>query len=223
MYAMLATRPDLAYTVGVLGRYSANPKKCHWELAKRCLRYLKATEEMELKFDGADVGLDMSFHGFVDADWSGDPDTSRSTSGFVFISNRGAIGWASKRQTMVALSSTESEYIGLCYAGQHLAWLRTFFEDIGHRQTDPTDLFNDNQAAIILTKDPQFRARTKHIQRKYHFLRDDLVANKQAVVSYVRTDDMVADIMTKALTHEKHWKFVKAMGLRLGSSGSVKT
>lgn len=115
MYAMLATRPDLAFTVGVLGRYSANPKQCHWELAKRCLRYLKATEDMELKFDGADVALDMNFHGFVDADWSGDPDTSKSTSGFVFISNRGAIGWASKRQDMVALSSTESEYIGLTW------------------------------------------------------------------------------------------------------------
>jgi hypothetical protein len=213
MYAMLATHPDLAFAVGVLGCYAANPKHCHWEFAKRCLHYLKPTQDMELKFDGADVPLNMNFHGYVDADWSGDPDTSKSTSGFVFISNRGAIGWQSKDQAMVALSLTESEYIGLCHAGQHLPWLCTFFEDIGHLQKGPTDLFNDNQAAIILSKDPQFRAHTKHIQRKYHLLRDDLIANKQAAVSYVPTDDMVADIMTKALPHEKHWKFVKAMGL----------
>jgi hypothetical protein len=72
MYAMLGTRPDLAYTVGVLGRYSANPKRCHWEAAKRTLRYLKATADMILQFDGSDVGMDMSFHGYSDADWSGD-------------------------------------------------------------------------------------------------------------------------------------------------------
>ena len=166
--------------------------------------------------------MDMNFHRYSDADWSGDPETSRSTSGFVFISNRGAIGWGSKRQPMVALSSTESEYISLCYAGQHLAYLRSFFEDIGHYQKAPTELMCDNQAAIILSKDPQFRARTKHIQRKYHFLRDDIVGKGQAVVRYVSTNDMVADILTKPLTYDKHWKFTHAMGLRLHSSGSVK-
>ena len=123
---------------------------------------------------------------------------------------------------MVALSTTESEYIGLSIAGQHLAWLRTFFAELGHPQEQPTDLGNDNMAAIILSKDPQFRARTKHIQRKYHFVRDDLIAKGEAIVRYVPTDDMVADIFTKALPHEKHWKFAAAMGLRLCSSGSVK-
>lgn len=132
MYAMMGTRPDIAYTVGILGRFSTNPKRHHWSAAKRVLRYLNTTSGMELRFDGNDVRMDMSFHGYSDADWSGDIDTSRLTSGYVFISVRGAVGWASKRQTMVALSLTESEYIGLCYAGQHLAWLRTFFEDIGH-------------------------------------------------------------------------------------------
>jgi hypothetical protein len=113
---------------------------------------------LELKFNGADVSLDMSFHRFVDADWSGDPDTSKSISGFVFISNCGATGWTSKHQAMVALSLTE--YIGLYHTGQHLTWLCTFFEDIGHSQKEPMDLFNDNQAAIILTKDSQFCACT---------------------------------------------------------------
>jgi hypothetical protein len=222
MYAMLGTRPDLAFTVGVLSRFSAAPTVAHWEAAKRTLRYLKATKDLELVYDGSDVSLDMDFHGYSDADWSGDPDTSRSTSGYVFIANRGAISWASKRQTMVALSSTESEYIGLSIAGQQLQWLRTFFDEIGKSQASPTDLHCDNQAAIILSRDPQFRARTKHIQRKYHHIRDDLVAKGEAAIRYVPTADMVADILTKALTHEQHWKFVKAMGLQLRSSGSVK-
>jgi Reverse transcriptase (RNA-dependent DNA polymerase)/Pol polyprotein, beta-barrel domain/gag-polypeptide of LTR copia-type/Integrase core domain/GAG-pre-integrase domain len=220
MYAMQGTRPDIAFLVGVLGRHSESPKPHHWELVKRGLRYLKATRDMELRFDGSDVSVDMSFHGYTDADWSGDPETSRSTSGYVFISNRGAIGWASKRQSMVALSTTESEYIGLSNAGQHIAWLRTFFAELGHAQKGPTILSCDNQAAIILSKDAQYRARTKHIQRKYHYFRDDLVATGEVIVRYVPTADMVADILTKGLGHEKHWKFVRAMGLRLRSSGS---
>lgn len=222
MYAMMGTRPDIAYAVGVLGRFSSAPKQHHWSAAKRVLRYLNTTADMELKFDGNDVSMDMHFHGYSDADWSGDTDTSKSTSGYVFLSARGAIGWVSKRQTMVALSSTESEYIGLCYAGQHLAWLRSFYEDIGHSQKGPSTLMCDNQAAIILTKEAQYRSRTKHIQRKYHYLRDDLVGTGQAIVRYVPTDDMVADIFTKSLPHDKHWKFTKAMGLRLHTSGSVR-
>ena len=76
MYAMMGTRPDIAYAVGVLGRFSANPKRHHWTAAKQVLRYLNTTSDMELKFDGNDVGIDMSFHGYSDVDWSGDPDTS---------------------------------------------------------------------------------------------------------------------------------------------------
>ena len=222
MYAMMGTRPDLAYTVGVLGRYAANPKRCHWNAAKRVLRYLRGTSSYGLTYEGSKVSLDMDFHGFSDADWSGDSDTSRSTSGFVFISNGAAIGWSSKRQSMVALSTTESEYIGLSLAGQHLMWLRTFFSELGHPQMQPTPLYCDNEAAIILSKDAQFRSRTKHIDRKYHFIRDDIVAKKRAVIFHVSTHDQVADIMTKALSEEKHNKFVKCMGLHARASGGVK-
>ena len=222
MYAMLGTRPDIAFLVGVLSRFAAAPKKHHWEMAKRALQYLKHTMDMDLCYDGNDVNGDLVFHGFSDADWSGDIDTSCSTSGYVFIANRSAIGWASKQQSMVALSTTESEYIGLSIAGQHLAWLHTFFAELGHPQQLPTDFGNDNMATIILSKDPQFRARIKHIRCKYHFVRDDLIAKGEAIIRYVPTDDMVANIFTKALPHDKHWKFVVAMGLRLCLSGSVK-
>ncbi|KAJ3527698.1 hypothetical protein NMY22_g9685 [Coprinellus aureogranulatus] len=222
MYAMLATRPDLAFAVGLLGRFAAAPKQVHWTLAKRCLRYLQATKNMELRFDGSAKTKDMTFFGYVDAAWSDDVDTSRSTGGYVFITSNGALGWSSKRQPIVALSSTEAEYISMCFAGQHLAWLRTFFEDIGHPQQGPTTLYNDNQGAITLSKDPQYRARTKHIQRKYHFVRDDLVRKGLAKVTYLPTGEMVADIMTKPLPHDLHWKFVKGMGLHMDSSGSVR-
>jgi hypothetical protein len=123
MYAMLGTSPDIAYVVGILSQYSSTPKSCHWEIAKRTLRYLKGTREMQLTYHGIAMDIGMDFHGWTDADWCGDSDTSKSTSGFVFISNGGAIGWSSKRQTMVTLLSTESEYIGLSNTGQHLMWL----------------------------------------------------------------------------------------------------
>jgi hypothetical protein len=163
MWLALGTRPDLAYTTGMIGQYSTNPKVCHWAMAKRALRYLKGTQNLSLVFDGSDVNLDMEFHGYSDANWSNDHDTSRSISGYVFIANRGTIAWSSKLQSMVSLSSTESEYVGLSNAGQHLVWLRAFFEEIRHPLKGATELQCDNQAAIILSKDPQFRARTKHI------------------------------------------------------------
>ena len=164
MYLMLGTCPDIAYVVGALSRFSAKPSHMHWEAAKHVLRYIQATKNMELHFNGTELSTDMDFHGYSDAGWSQDPDNSRSTSGFVFISNCGAISWSSKQQSMVALSTRESEYIGLSNAGQHLAWLRAFFDEVGHTQKAPTELFCDNQEATILCCDPQFQARTKHIQ-----------------------------------------------------------
>ena len=123
---------------------------------------------------------------------------------------------------MVALSTMESEYIALSNARQHLAWLRSFFDELRHSQKIPTELFCDNQAVIILFRHPQFCARTKHIQQKYHFIWDDLVGKGEAVVQYVSTKEMVADILTKLLAHNPHWKFVQGMGLCLHSSGSDK-
>ena len=148
--------------------------------------------------------MDMDFHRYTDADWSGNLDTSKFTSSYVFITNRAEVSWASKFQSMVALSSIESEYIELSTAGQHLQWLHIFFEELRHPQIGATELFYDNQVAITLYQDPQFQARTKHIQQKYHDVQDDLVAKREAAVHYVPTNDMVADILTKALVLDQH-------------------
>ena len=146
MYLMLGTCPNIAYVVRTLSCFSAKPKLAHWEAAKCVLRYIQATKDMELRFDGTELSMDLDFHGYTDAGWFQDPDNSQSTSGFLFMSNRGPISWSSKQQSMVALPTTESEYIGLGNAGQLLAWLRTVFNEIEHPQKGPTQLFCDNQA-----------------------------------------------------------------------------
>ena len=108
---MLETCPDIAYAIGALSHFRAKPMFSHWEAVKRVLRYIQATKDTELRFDGMELSTDMDFHGHSNVGWSQDPDNSCSTSGFIFISNHGAISWSSKQQSMVALSTTESEYI----------------------------------------------------------------------------------------------------------------
>ena len=142
---------------------------------------------MQLIYHGTAIDIGMDFHGWTDTDWCGDSDTSKLTSGFIFISNGGAIGWSSKHQMMVTLSSTESKYIGLSNTNQHLMWLWTFYEELGHSQPGPTKLYCNNQAAIILTKDPQYCTHTMHIEWKFHFIRDDVVGKDKDIILYVST------------------------------------
>ena len=173
---------------------------------------------MELQYDRNDISMDMDFHRYSDAGWSQDPDNSHSTFGFIFLNNCGVISWLSKHQAMVALSTTESEYIGLSLAGQHLAWLQTFFEDIGHPQKEPMILHCDNQAAIILSRDAQFlgpsTSNGSTILSEMTWWAKEMLSSAMFLPQ--------TDILTKALTREQHWKFIQAMGLRLRSSGSVK-
>ena len=156
MYLMLGTHPDLTFSVETLSCFSASPKICHWETAKCVLYYMQATTDMELQYDGNDVSVNMDFHGYSNAGWSQNPDNSCSPSGYLFLSNCGAISWSSKQQSIVALSTTESEHIRLSLVGKCLTWLCTFFEEIGHPQRGPTTLHCDNQATIILSQDSQF-------------------------------------------------------------------
>ena len=221
MYAMIATRPDICYAVGALARFSANPGRVHWIAAKRILRYLRGTMDLALTFTHP-RGKPLVFYGYSDSNWSGDPDTSRSTSGYVFMMGGAAIAWSSKLQGMVALSSTEAEYIGLTAAAQEIAWLRELMGEIGYKQSKPTLLLADNQGSIALTKNPGYRSRTKHIARKFHYVREVVNERKWAVVDYCPTEEMLADILTKALPREKHEKLTRGLGLVPRSSGSVR-
>jgi len=126
MYAMLGTRPDIAFAVSVISRYASNPAETHWKAVKRILRYLKGSIDLQLTYRGSLKPLT----GYTDSDWAGDHDTRRSTSRYIFNLRSGAISWSSKRQATVALSTCEAEYIGQTQAAKEAIWLRRLLQEI---------------------------------------------------------------------------------------------
>ena len=141
VYASIGTRPDISVAVGALSQFMSKPGQEHWSGVKRIFRYLKGTLSYGLKFVASD---NFVLHGYCDADWAGDTDTRKSTSGYIFKLGGATISWSSKRQAVVALSSTEAEYIALSYAAQEIVWLRNLLSSLGFRQAKPTVLFEDN-------------------------------------------------------------------------------
>ena len=163
MYAMVCTRPDIGYAVGVVSRLMSNPGKEHWNAVKWILRYLKGTSSMCLRFGSSKPQLD----GFTDSYKSADVDTTRSTSGYVMTYAGGAVSWQSRLQKTVALSSTEAEYMAALEAGKEILWMKDFIGELGIQQ-DEYRLYCDSQSAIHLAKNVAYHSRTKHIQRRYH-------------------------------------------------------
>lgn len=147
LYAAMATRPDIAQAVGAVSKFNAKPTEAHLTAVKRILRYLKGTTHLVLKYQKLEDG---SLIGFSDADWAGDSDDRHSTSGNLFLMTGGAISWLSKIQAIVALSTSEAEYVALSLATQEAVWLRSLLSDIGVSLNGPTVLMEDNQGVILL-------------------------------------------------------------------------
>lgn len=198
LYLSTYTRPDISYAVGVLARFGSKPTPAACRLAVYLLKYVAGTVDKGIKFSGSKFDM----HVFSDADWAGDIITRRSTTGYVVFAGGGPIAWQSKLQTTVATSSMESEYMAL-YAGmQEIVWLRGVLEELRLHLDKPTPYFIDSQSAQDLAMNPVFHKRSKHIAIKYHWVRQHVVGGifGTAELIHVGTDDMTADIFTKALT-----------------------
>lgn len=196
MYLMVGTRPGLAAAVGALSQFAADPCPTHWQALKRVLQYLQETQTQGIRFSGSGDG---ELVGYLDADWAGDIESRRSTSGYAFMLNGGCIKWRSKKQRTVALSSTEAEYMALSEANQEAVWLKAFMHEIGETTgNDALTVYEDNQGAIALAKNPEFHKRTKHIDIRYHFVREK-VESGDVELQYCPTQDMLADIVTKPI------------------------
>ncbi|XP_073137364.1 secreted RxLR effector protein 161-like [Henckelia pumila] len=169
MYAMMCTRPDICYVVGLVSRYQSNPGGRHWSAVKRILRYLKGTTDF-LCYQGNDLTL----MGYTDADWGGDLDERKSTSGYAFLLNGGCVSWRSKKQTCVSLSTMEAKFVACASAVQEGVWLRRFLDHLGivSSPVGAVTVYLDNQSATDYTKDPKYHGKTKYINTKYNFIRD---------------------------------------------------
>ncbi|PIL25828.1 transcription factor [Ganoderma sinense ZZ0214-1] len=211
MYAAMGTRPDITFAVTALSQFMQNPGRAHWDALKRVLRYLKGSRELWLVYGTNNEGL----RGYSDADWGSSTEHRHSISGYVFTLDGGAISWSSKKQNVVALSSTEAEYIALTHATKEAIWLRYVLSDILHPElaTFPVRLHSDNRSAIALAKDNAFHSRTKHIDIRFHFIRE-AVDNRDIVLEHRRTEDMPADLFTKALPRAKLEHLSRLFGLR---------
>ena len=214
LYLAIATRPDIAYTVGVLARFNTNPGRAHWAAVKHLFRYLKGTLHYKLTYSPSSTSKDL-FVGYSDADHGGDKDSGRSTGAYVIKMGTGAISWKSKLQDVVTLSTTEAEYISAVHAGQELLWLNNLFSELGYTFTDPHTLFIDNQSAISVSQNPEHHGRMKHLDLKYYWLRDEVTVKKSIATDHCPTDIMPADVLTKPLTLSK----VKTACTLLGLSG----
>ena len=208
MYAMICTRPDIAFAVGVVSRYMSNPGKKHWEAVKGVMRYLNGTKELCICFGSREACV----LGYTDADYAGDMDKRRSTSGYVFIFTGGAVSWRSRLQNCTSMSTTEAEYIAASEACKEAIWLARLVGDLGISVEVPT-LHCDSQSAIMLAKNPVFHAKTKHIDVKYHFIRD-VLEDKHMELVKVHTDDNPADLLTKGLASERFAHCRALMGVR---------
>jgi len=207
MHVMVMTRPDIAFAVGQVAQFAQNPGQQHWRAVKRILAYLRKTYDFGLHF-GGDL---RPLIGFCDSDYAGDLQTRRSTSGFVFLYLGGPVSWASRRQACVALSTTEAEFVAAAEATKEAVWLQQLLSELGinHRSTL---LHCDNQSAIALVKNPAFHQRTKHIDVRLFFIRDAQESGK-VDVTYVSTDQQLADIFTKALAVPRFEKLRSALSI----------
>ena len=199
-YVMIATRPDICVAVGFLSQFMSNPSMDHWQGVKRIFRYLKGTSNHCLTFNATNA--DVKLHGYADADWAGDVETRKSTSGYIFQLAGSTISWRSQKQQAVALSTTEAEYISISSATQEAIWLRRLISSLGFDCKKATVLFEDNQGAIALSKNPKGHSRTKHIDIKYHFIRE-AVSKKEIELAHCPSEKMIADILTKGLPKQK--------------------
>jgi hypothetical protein len=198
MFLAVATRPDIAYSVSALARFISDPNLTHWQAAKGVVRYLAYTNKRGITFRGSNLDLT----GYCDADYAGDLDTRKSTTGYVFTLNEGAVSWNSKRQPTVAASTTEAEYMAAASAVKEGLWLRKLCASLDIPVTT-VNIMCDNQSAIKLMKNPIFSVRSKHIDVAHHFARER-VQSKEIAFHYVPTTDMAADMMTKVLPVNKH-------------------
>jgi len=205
---LTASRPDIAFSVGVCARFQANPKESHLTAVKRIIRYVNDTLSYGIWYSRE---TNLVVVGYSDADWAGNDDDRKSTSGGCFYVGNNLVAWMSKKQASISLSTAEAEYIAAGSCCTQLLWMKTQLGD--YRFTQDTMIINcDNTSAINISKNPVQHSRTKHIDIRHHFLRD-LVESEVVSLSFIPTENQLANILTKPLDGSRFESLRKAIGV----------
>ncbi|KAK0578797.1 hypothetical protein LWI29_016380 [Acer saccharum] len=207
---LTASRPDISFNVGVCARYQADPKESHLSSVKRIIRYVNGTSNYGIWYS---FDTNASLVGFSDADWAGNCDDRKSTSGGCFFLGNNLVSWFCKKQNSISLSTAEAEYIAAGSGCTQLLWMKQMLVDYGFNQGTLT-LFCDNMSAINISKNPVQHSRTKHIDIRHHFIRE-LVENKCIVLEHVGTNDQLADLFTKPLDATRFKTLSRSIGICL--------
>jgi hypothetical protein len=172
-----------------------SPKYSHWKVGKRILRYIAGTTTYGLWYTAS---ADSMLTGYTDSDYAGSIDDRKSTSGYAFLFGKNLISWASKKQPIVSISSAEAEYVAATTAACHAVWLKRLSMDFGYTTKEPISIFCDNNSAISLSKNNVFHQKSKHIDTRFHFIRE-LVKNGDIFLKFCGSKAQLADIFTKPL------------------------
>jgi hypothetical protein len=210
------TRPDIRSAVRELSVNQNTPTDQDWIKGKRIARYLQGTADHGILLDPSSSGAPgtpLLLVGYCDASYGSDLPTRRSVIGYTFLLSGCCVTWFSKRQDSVALSTTEAEYVALSDGCKEAVWLRRLLSDLGHKQAKPTILLEDNLACIAIASNPRDHSKTKHIDIKYHHVRER-IANGEVSVSFIPTSKQLADIFTKGLPKPSFTSLRDALGIR---------
>eukprot|EP00253_Pinus_taeda_P021086 PITA_21086 len=206
---LTATRPDIMHAVSLISRFMERPKEAHWQAAKRILKYVNGTKGFGILYSSSECFM---LTGYTGSDWARSVDDRKNTSDYLFHMGSEAISWASKKQPIVALSTVEAEYVAATAATCQVVWMRRMLRSLSQEQAKAIVIFCDDSSAIALSKNYVFHKRTKHIDTRFHYIRE-LVNNGEIVLKHCRTQEQVVYILTKSLGQKSFEFFRKCLGM----------
>ncbi|XP_059076553.1 secreted RxLR effector protein 161-like [Cryptomeria japonica] len=195
---LTATRLDIMFGVSLISRFMESPKVIHWNARKRILKYVSGTKNYGIFYSKSN---DFKLIGYTDSDCAGSIDDRKSTSSYAFHFGSGVVSWVSKKQPIVTLSSAKAEYVAAIGAACQAIWMRRMLKELRYEEESAKKIYYDNNSAIALSKNLVFHKRSKHIDTRYHFIRE-LINNGEIILEHCKSEDQFVDILTKPLGKE---------------------